>query len=27
VAALALTFVSIFLMRMALRPFEKVGLH
>lgn len=27
VAALALTFVSIFLMRMALRPFERVGLH
>ena len=27
VAALALTFLSIFLMRMALRPFEKVGLH
>jgi putative spermidine/putrescine transport system permease protein len=27
VAALALTFVSILLMRIALRPFEKVGLH
>jgi putative spermidine/putrescine transport system permease protein len=27
VAALALTFVSIFLMRMVLRPFERVGLH
>ena len=27
VAALALTFISVFLMRMALRPFEKVGLH